>query len=119
LPRFADSLSWTVRTDESRVIRLQPLEFFHQAVVLEVADLRRRFDVVLLVVIAEQAAQLFNSASWIFGHGSSLGAALRRDAPLLASRCMGNEAEELQRLAARIAKLMHFVRFYEHHIARS
>ena len=45
---------------------LQPL---HQPVVLEVADLRRRLDVVLAVVVANLLAQRFDALGNMHGHG--------------------------------------------------
>ncbi len=52
--RFAaDAVGGTVGRDEFRMLRFEPFEFVHQPIVLEVADLGRRQDVVQTVVATD------------------------------------------------------------------
>ena len=65
---IADPLRRAVGRDQFRMLLLELLELGQQPVVLEVGDLRRRFDVVLAVVVANFVAQKLDPLRVLSAH---------------------------------------------------
>ena len=66
--RVTDPLCRTVRRDPLGMGGLELLQFLHQAVVFEIADLRLPFHVVLVVMLADQTPQLVHACLGVLTH---------------------------------------------------
>ena len=77
---LADALRGAVGRDQLRMLRFKRLEPLHQPIVFEIADLRRRLDVVFLIVMANLLAEFFDLAGG--GHQRAGGWGADGDVPL-------------------------------------
>ncbi len=138
---LADALGRAVRRDQLGMLGLQLLQPLDEPIILEIADLRCRLDVVLPVVIADFLAEPGNFGGRIGGHrrtsgkstATTLFPSLAPHAPPLvqpshpqaatqisrdAAQGMRNQTEELQRAGARVAELVQIVGGHVNHTAR-
>ncbi len=67
---LAHALGGTVGRNQLWMGGFQPFEPLQQAIVLQIGDLRRRFQVIFAVVVADLFAQPGDFSFWIGGHGT-------------------------------------------------